>query len=82
MIQDARNYHYFLDAQKFVAALRVRLGSEGGRLAELQQIEQVAEHNRIALSVIDRVGPSDPSLRVTLEFDRHPCFAVAAIKRS
>ncbi|CAA6669967.1 unnamed protein product [Spirodela intermedia] len=81
-ISNIRNCHYFLDAQKIVAALRGRLGNEAGRLAELQQIEQVAEHNRIALSVIDRVGPSDPSLRVTLEFDRHPCFAVAAIKRS
>ena len=83
MIQNIGSYyHYFLDAQKIVATIRGRLGEGDAMFLELQQIEQVAEHNRIALNVLDRLGPSDPALRVTLEFDRHPCFGVAAIKRS
>ncbi|XP_078437629.1 MAK10 homolog isoform X2 [Wolffia australiana] len=72
---------YFVDVQKIVAVLKAKLGEGASKFAELQQIEQVAEHNRIALGIIDKLGPSDPSLRVTLEFDCHPCFGVATIKR-
>lgn len=51
-------------------------------MQELRQIEQVAEHNKIALNVINKVGTRDPSLIVSFEFTHHPVFAVAVVKRS
>uniref|UniRef100_A0A1D1ZAE2 N-alpha-acetyltransferase 35, NatC auxiliary subunit n=1 Tax=Anthurium amnicola TaxID=1678845 RepID=A0A1D1ZAE2_9ARAE len=81
-ISSIARYHYFMDAQKIAVTLRGSFSGEPDKLAELRQIEQVAEHNRIALNVINQVGASEPSLRVTFEFSHHPCFAVAVVKRS
>ncbi|KAM7252480.1 hypothetical protein ACFE04_024363 [Oxalis oulophora] len=41
----------------------------------------VAEHNVVALNVICRLGPIDPSLKVSFEFSQHPFFATAVVKR-
>ncbi|KAL5985708.1 hypothetical protein ACLOJK_027695 [Asimina triloba] len=69
--------NYFGDAQRISKELRGSFSSDPDRLAELRQIEQVAEHNRIALNVIHQAGSHDPSLKVSFEFSHHPCFAVA-----
>ncbi|CAI9779692.1 unnamed protein product [Fraxinus pennsylvanica] len=50
--------------------------------AELRRIEQVAEHNGIALNLICRLGTLEPSLKVSFEFTHHPYLAVAVVKRS
>ncbi|OUZ99842.1 NatC N(alpha)-terminal acetyltransferase [Macleaya cordata] len=75
-------YNYFRDAQRIAKELRSSFSNDPDRLAELKQIEQVAEYNWIALNVIGQVGASDPSLKVSFEFNHHPCFAVAVVKRS
>ncbi|XP_058115623.1 uncharacterized protein LOC131258366 isoform X2 [Magnolia sinica] len=75
-------YNYFGDAQRISKDLRSSFSSDPERLAELRQIEQVAEHNRIALNVIHQAGAHDPSLKVSFEFSHHPCFAVAVVKRT
>ncbi|XP_068647508.1 uncharacterized protein [Aristolochia californica] len=75
-------YNYFGDVQRISKELRGSFASDPDRLAELRQIEQVAEHNRIALNVIHQAGALDRSLNVTLEFSHHPCFAVAVVRRS
>ncbi|KAK4375596.1 hypothetical protein RND71_006273 [Anisodus tanguticus] len=46
-------------------------------MAELRRIEQVAEHNSVALGLISRLGTIDPSLKVHFEFSLHPFFATA-----
>ncbi|KAK6945150.1 hypothetical protein RJ641_026252 [Dillenia turbinata] len=75
-------YNYFKEAQRIAKELRGSFPHDEERLAELQQIEQVAEHNGIALNVICRVGTLDPALKVTFEFTHHPYFAIAVVKRS
>ncbi|XP_057968901.1 uncharacterized protein LOC131158213 isoform X2 [Malania oleifera] len=75
-------YNYFKDAQRIAKELRSSFSNDPDRMAELRQIEQVAEHNGIALNVIGRVGALDPSLKVTFEFSYHPYFAIAVVKRS
>jgi N-alpha-acetyltransferase 35, NatC auxiliary subunit len=80
--QDLVKYNFFKEAQKIIPSLRGSFASETEKLAELRRIEQVAEHNRIALNIISQVGAGDPSLRVLFEFTHHPHFAVAVVKRS
>ncbi|KAF8393150.1 hypothetical protein HHK36_021391 [Tetracentron sinense] len=75
-------YNYFRDAQTIAKELRSSFSSDPDRLAELRQIEQVSERNRVALNVISQVGVHDPSLKVSFEFSHHPCFAIAVVKRS
>ncbi|KAJ6831291.1 N-alpha-acetyltransferase 35, NatC auxiliary subunit [Iris pallida] len=75
-------HNYFREAQRITTSLRGSFSGEPDKLLELRQIEQVAEHNRIALSVINRVGANDPSIRISFEFTHHPVFAVAVVKRS
>lgn len=75
-------YNFFKEIQKIIPSLKGSFASEPEKLAELRQIEQVAEHNRIALNIINHVGASDPKLRVSFEFTHHPHFAVAVVKRS
>ncbi|XP_024033238.1 N-alpha-acetyltransferase 35, NatC auxiliary subunit isoform X3 [Citrus clementina] len=75
-------YNYFKDAQRIAKEIKSSFSNDPEKLAELRRIEQVAEHNGIALNVISRVGALDPSLKVTFEFTHHPCFATAVVKRS
>ncbi|XP_010241586.1 PREDICTED: N-alpha-acetyltransferase 35, NatC auxiliary subunit isoform X2 [Nelumbo nucifera] len=75
-------YNYFKDAQRIAKELRSSFSSDSDRLVELRQIEQVAEHNWIALNVICQAGAEDPSLKISFEFSHHPCFAIATVKRS
>lgn len=79
---DVMKYNFFKEIQKIIPSLKGSFASEPEKLAELRQIEQVAEHNRIALNIINSVGVGDPSLRVSFEFTHHPHFAVAVVKRS
>uniref|UniRef100_A0A0A9G4D5 NAA35-like TPR repeats domain-containing protein n=1 Tax=Arundo donax TaxID=35708 RepID=A0A0A9G4D5_ARUDO len=81
-ISDLLKYNFFKEIQKIIPSLRGSFVSEPEKLAELRRIEQVAEHNRIALNIISQVGAGDRSLRVSFEFIHHPHFAVAAVKRS
>ncbi|CAN6252916.1 unnamed protein product [Urochloa humidicola] len=81
-ITDLVKYNFFKEIQKIIPSLRGSFASEPEKLAELRRIEQVAEHNRIALNIVSQVGPGDPSLRVSFEFTHHPHFAVAVVKRS
>lgn len=75
-------YNYFKDAQKIAKELKSSFSSDPDRLAELRRIEQVAEHNSIALNLISRLGTLDPSLKVYFEFNYHPHFATAVVRRS
>jgi hypothetical protein len=75
-------YNYFKDAQKIAKEVKSSFLNDPDRLAELCILEQVAEHNSVALNVISRVGALDPSLKVSFEFIHHPCFATVVVKRS
>ncbi|CAD5164629.1 unnamed protein product [Musa acuminata subsp. malaccensis] len=75
-------HNYFREAQRITSSLKGSFAGDPNRMLELQQLEQVAEHNRIALNVINQVGADDPSLRVSFEFTHHPHFAMAVVKRS
>ncbi|KDP30242.1 hypothetical protein JCGZ_17024 [Jatropha curcas] len=75
-------YNYFKDAQKIAKEAKSSFSNDPDRLAELRRLEQVAEHNSVALNVICQVGALDPSLKVFFEFIHHPCFATAVVKRS
>ncbi|XP_066322835.1 uncharacterized protein [Miscanthus floridulus] len=81
-ISDLVKYNFFKEIQKIVPSLRGSFASEPEKLAEVRRIELVAEHNRLALNIINQVGAGDPSLRVSFEFTHHPNFAVAVVKRS
>ncbi|XP_034224229.1 N-alpha-acetyltransferase 35, NatC auxiliary subunit isoform X2 [Prunus dulcis] len=74
-------YDYFKDAQRITKEVKGSFSSDPEKLAELRRLEQVAEHNSIALNVISRAGALDPSLKVSFEFNHHPCFATAVVKR-
>ncbi|ONH98447.1 hypothetical protein PRUPE_7G249300 [Prunus persica] len=74
-------YDYFKDAQRITKEVKSSFSSDPEKLAELRRLEQVAEHNSIALNVISRAGALDPSLKVSFEFNHHPCFATAVVKR-
>ncbi|KAF5202674.1 Mak10-like protein [Thalictrum thalictroides] len=75
-------YNHFKDAQRIAKELRSSFFDDPNKLAELRQIEQIAEHNRVALNIISQVGSKDSSLKVTFEFSYHPCYAVAVVKRA
>ncbi|KAH7688507.1 N-alpha-acetyltransferase 35 NatC auxiliary subunit protein [Dioscorea alata] len=75
-------HNYFREAQRVSTSLKGSFSGDPQRMQELRQIEQVAEHNKIALNVINKVGTQDPSLIVSFEFTHHPVFAVAVVKRS
>lgn len=75
-------YNYFGDAQRISKELRRSFSGDPDKLCELRQIEQVAEYNQIALNVIHQAGAHDSSLKVSLEFRHHPCFAVVTVKRN
>ncbi|KAK3006450.1 hypothetical protein RJ639_015960 [Escallonia herrerae] len=75
-------YNYFKDAQRIAKELRSSFSSDPERMEELRRIEQVAEHNAVALNLISRLGTLDPSLKVHFEFNYHPQFATVVVKRS
>ncbi|KAJ8753173.1 hypothetical protein K2173_017751 [Erythroxylum novogranatense] len=75
-------YNYFKDALKIAKELKSSFSNDPDKLAELRQLEQVAEHNSIAFSIICRVGGLDRSLKVSFEPIHHPYFATAVVKRS
>ncbi|KAJ9535555.1 hypothetical protein OSB04_un001307 [Centaurea solstitialis] len=74
--------NYFKEAQRIAKELRSSFSNDANKLAELRHIEQVAEHNGIALNLVSRLGSLDPSLKVSFEFNHHPHFATAVVKRS
>lgn len=75
-------YNYFKNAQRIAKEIKSSFANDPDRLAELKNLELVAEHNGVALNVICRVGALDPSLKVSFEFTHHPYFATAVVKRS
>ncbi|KAL0427183.1 UNVERIFIED_CONTAM: hypothetical protein Slati_2893100 [Sesamum latifolium] len=75
-------YNCFKDAHRMAKELRGNFANDPDRMAELRRIEQVAEHNCVALNLLCRLGTLEPSLKISFEFIHHPHFAVAAVKRS
>ena len=75
-------YNYFKDAQRIAKEVKSSFSNDPDRLAELRKLEQVAEHNSVALNLICRLGALDPSLKVSFEFSHHPFFATAVVWRS
>ncbi|XP_073150287.1 uncharacterized protein [Henckelia pumila] len=75
-------HNCFKDAQKIAKELQANFAGDPERMAELRRLQQVAEHNDVALSLLCRLGTLDPSLRISFEFIHHPHFAVASVKRS
>lgn len=80
--QNLVRYDHFKDAQKIVKEVKSSFSNNPEKSAELRRLEQVAEHNSIALNIISRAGALDPSLKVSFEFNHHPYFATAVVKRS
>ncbi|XP_073307268.1 uncharacterized protein [Primulina huaijiensis] len=75
-------HNCFKDAQKIAKELQANFTGDPERMAELRRLQQVAEHNDVALNLLRRLGTLDPSLRISFEFIHHPHFAVASVKRS
>uniref|UniRef100_A0A7N0TGY9 NAA35-like TPR repeats domain-containing protein n=1 Tax=Kalanchoe fedtschenkoi TaxID=63787 RepID=A0A7N0TGY9_KALFE len=75
-------YNYFKDAQKLAKQLKgYYFSKDSERMSELRILEQVAEHNSVALNLISRIGNLDSPLKVSLEFNHHPnccCQALVA----
>lgn len=84
MFQILVRYNNFSDVLRICKELRNSLSGDNDhdKLAELLKIEQVAEHNRIAMNIIRLAGTHDPSLNVSFELTYHPWFAVAVVRRS
>ncbi|KAK1550417.1 hypothetical protein Q3G72_018707 [Acer saccharum] len=59
-------YNYFKNAQRIAKEIKSSFSDDPDRLAEVRRLEQVAEHNGVALNVICRVGALDPSLKSRL----------------
>ncbi|KAL8502716.1 hypothetical protein ACS0TY_021726 [Phlomoides rotata] len=75
-------HNCFKDAQRIAKELRSSFANDPDRMTELRQIEQVAEHNYVALNLLCRLGTLEPSLKISFEFTHHPHFASASVKRS
>ncbi|KAF8013908.1 hypothetical protein BT93_I1691 [Corymbia citriodora subsp. variegata] len=75
-------YNYFKDAQRMAKEVKNSFPNDPERQSELRRIEQVAEHNSVALTVLCRLGSLDSSLKVSFDFSHHPYFATAVVKRS
>uniref|UniRef100_A0A1J3GRG8 N-alpha-acetyltransferase 35, NatC auxiliary subunit n=1 Tax=Noccaea caerulescens TaxID=107243 RepID=A0A1J3GRG8_NOCCA len=71
-------YECFRDAQKMAKDIKVGYANDPDKLAEVRGIEQVAEHNVIAVNLLCQ----DRSLKVSFEFTHHPYFATAIVRRS
>ncbi|PHT42522.1 hypothetical protein CQW23_16547 [Capsicum baccatum] len=81
-LSNAAMYNCFKGAQRIAKELRSSFSNDPDKMAELRRIEQVAEHNSVALGLISRLGAVDASLKVQFEFSHHPFFATAVVKRS
>lgn len=75
-------YNYFKDAHKLAKELKTTFSNDPEKMSELRKLEQVAEHNSVALNLISRLGGLDSSLNVSLELNHHPYFATVVVKRS
>ncbi|KAG6424189.1 hypothetical protein SASPL_114602 [Salvia splendens] len=75
-------HNCFKDAQKIAKELRGSFANDPDRLGELRQIEQVAEHNHVALNLLRRLGSLEPSLKISFDLIHHPHLATASVKRS
>ncbi|KAK4265252.1 hypothetical protein QN277_026329 [Acacia crassicarpa] len=73
---------YFKEAQKIAKDAKSCFANDPDKMSELRRVEQVAEHNSVALNLICRIGAIDRSLKVSFEFSHHPVFATAIVKRS
>lgn len=73
---------YFKESQRIAKEVKSSFANDPDKMTELRRLEQVAEHNSVAMNVICRVGALDPSLKVSFEFSHHPFFATAIVKRS
>ncbi|RHN63998.1 putative NatC N(alpha)-terminal acetyltransferase, Mak10 subunit [Medicago truncatula] len=73
---------YFKEAQKIAKELKGSFANDPDMMAELRRIEQVAERNNIAMTVISRLGTPDPSVKISFTLCHHPFFATAIVKRS
>ncbi|KAJ4792597.1 hypothetical protein LUZ62_043843 [Rhynchospora pubera] len=81
-VSDVVRCDYFKEIQRITTSLKGSFAEVPEKLSEIRQIEQVAERNRIALNIINQLGASDTSLRVSFELTHHPYFAVVVVKRS
>lgn len=75
-------HNCFKDAQRIAKELHGSFSNDPDKIVELRRIEQVAEHNSVALNLLCRLGTLEPSLKISFEFIHHPHFAVASVKRS
>ncbi|MED6205139.1 hypothetical protein PIB30_015261 [Stylosanthes scabra] len=73
---------HFKEAQRIAKEVKSSFTHDPDKMAEIRRIEQVAEHNNIALNVIRQVGALEPSLKISFTFTHHPFFATAIVKRS
>ncbi|RYR76675.1 hypothetical protein Ahy_A01g001254 isoform B [Arachis hypogaea] len=73
---------HFKEAHRIAKDVKSSFAHDADMMAEIRRIEQVAEHNNIALNVISRVGVLEPSLKISFTFTHHPFFATAIVKRS
>ncbi|GAY37413.1 hypothetical protein CUMW_028790 [Citrus unshiu] len=64
--KESTSYARLSDAQRIAKEIKSSFSNDPEKLAELRRIEQVAEHNGIALNVISRVGALDPSLKLAV----------------
>ncbi|KAF2614168.1 hypothetical protein F2Q70_00011860 [Brassica cretica] len=71
-------YECFRDAQKMAKEIKVGYANDPDKLAEVVGLEQVAEHNIIAVNLLCQ----DRCLKVSFEFIHHPHFATAVVRRS
>ncbi|KZV30084.1 N-alpha-acetyltransferase 35, NatC auxiliary subunit-like [Dorcoceras hygrometricum] len=75
-------HNCFKEAHKIAKELQANFAGDPERVTELRRLQQVAEHNDVALNLLRRLGTLEPSLRISFEFVHHPHFAVASVKRS
>ncbi|VFQ83410.1 unnamed protein product [Cuscuta campestris] len=75
-------HNFFKDAQRLSKELRSSFSNDPIKMAELKSIEHVAEHNNVAMNLIGRLGTLDSSLKVYFQFNHHPYFTTAIVKRS
>ncbi|PSS36117.1 N-alpha-acetyltransferase 35, NatC auxiliary subunit like [Actinidia chinensis var. chinensis] len=67
-------HNCFKDAQRIAKELRSSVSNDQERMAELRRIEQVAEHNGVAINLVCRLRTLDPSLTGCLASGDGPGF--------
>ncbi|CAN8270746.1 unnamed protein product [Cochlearia groenlandica] len=68
----------FREAQKMAKDIKVGYANDPDKLSEVKGLEQVAEHNIIAVNLLCQ----DRSLKVSFELTHHPYFVTAMVRRS